>query len=256
MMSKPSSAPPLAVLLHEAVHGAAEVLGVDHADDVLRLAAEDRDAGVRRVDRLREDGVGRRLGVDHLDVAPVHHHLLDLPLAEVERAEQPVALLGSPTAPSEWCSAIAAGDLELAPTAGGAFGSVVARRTSRSTSRANARTAVTAGDEQRHQEADRPGDPERRRLGAGDRAGLRHHLGEDQHQRRHRHGGDRDAAVAEQPGEEQRWRATAARTLARVLPSRIAPTSRSLSSVSASAPGRAALAAVGHGRAAGRGSRW
>ena len=35
---------------------------------------------------------GRRLGVDHLDVAPVHHHLLDLALAEVERAEQAVAV--------------------------------------------------------------------------------------------------------------------------------------------------------------------
>ena len=92
MMSKPSSAPVAAVLAHEAVDGAGEVLGVDHADDVLGLAAKDRDAGVRRVDRLLEDLGGRHLGVDHLDVAAVHHHLLDLALAEVERAEEPVAV--------------------------------------------------------------------------------------------------------------------------------------------------------------------
>ena len=93
MMSKPSSAPsPGAVLAHEAMHGAGEVLGVDDADDVLRLAAEDRDAGVRRVDRLLEDLGRRGVGVDHLDVAAVHHHLLDLPLVEVERAEEEVAV--------------------------------------------------------------------------------------------------------------------------------------------------------------------
>ena len=74
------------------MHGAGEVLGVDDADDVLRLAAEDRDAGVRRVDRLLEDLGRRGLGVDHLDVAAVHHHLLDLALTEIEHAEQPVAV--------------------------------------------------------------------------------------------------------------------------------------------------------------------
>ena len=79
-----------AVLADEAVDGAGEVLGVDDADDVLGLAAEDRDAGVRRVDRLLEDLGRRRLGVDHLDVAAVHHDLLDLAVAEVEALEAAV----------------------------------------------------------------------------------------------------------------------------------------------------------------------
>ena len=47
-----------AVVGDEAVDGAREILGVDDADDVLGLAAEDRDAGVGRVDRLREDLAG------------------------------------------------------------------------------------------------------------------------------------------------------------------------------------------------------
>jgi hypothetical protein len=72
--------------------GAGEVLGVDDADDVLGVAAIDRQPGVRRGERLGEDLLGRRVAVDRLDVAAVHHHLLDLALAEVERAEQAVAV--------------------------------------------------------------------------------------------------------------------------------------------------------------------
>ena len=80
------------MLADVAVDGAGEVLGVDDADDIFRLAAEDRDAGVGRVDRLLEDLGGRRLGVDHFDVAAVHHHLLDLAVAEVEALEPTVEL--------------------------------------------------------------------------------------------------------------------------------------------------------------------
>ena len=114
---------------------------MDHADDVLRLAAEDRDAGVRRVDRLREDRVGRRLGVDHLDVAAVHHHLLDLRAGRGRARRAAGRGCSVSTAPSEWCSAIAPAISGCADS-GRAPSGRSRTPNSRSTSRARPRTAV------------------------------------------------------------------------------------------------------------------
>jgi hypothetical protein len=69
-----------------------QVLGMHDAHDVLGLALEDRQAGVRALQRLAQDLFGRRVGVDHLDAGTVQHDLLHRALMQVERAQKPVAM--------------------------------------------------------------------------------------------------------------------------------------------------------------------
>ena len=49
------------------LHRAQQVLGVNHADDVLGLVALERQAGVRGFQALAQDVGDRQVGVDHLD---------------------------------------------------------------------------------------------------------------------------------------------------------------------------------------------
>ena len=60
------------------------VLGVQHADDRVRVAAPDRVARVGALQHLLDDLLDRRVGVDRDDVAAVGHDLADLELLEVE----------------------------------------------------------------------------------------------------------------------------------------------------------------------------
>ncbi|OIQ71356.1 hypothetical protein GALL_470280 [mine drainage metagenome] len=77
---------------HQAVNLTQQILGVDHAHHVLRLAAVGRDAGVRRGEALGDDLIGVGIGVGHLDLTAVAHHLFDRAVAKVERAQQAVAV--------------------------------------------------------------------------------------------------------------------------------------------------------------------
>ena len=205
MMSKPSSAPsPPRVRAHEAVDGAGEVLGVDDADDVLRLAAEDRDAGVRRVDRLLEDLGRRGLGVDHLDVAAVHHHLLHLALAEVERPEEEVAVRPLHRA-FGMVQRDGAGGLLLRGQHGEPGVDLDAEEPEhppRQGARGARHRREGADDE-----ADHRRDPGRDGLGPGHGQGSRQHLGEDEDGRRHHQRGEEHALRAEEAGEAGWWRA-------------------------------------------------
>ena len=80
-------------LAEVAAHPRQQVLGVQHADDAVGIAAPDRQAGVGAAHDLVEDLLRRRVGVDADDVLAVGHDLADLDAGEVEDAAQHVALL-------------------------------------------------------------------------------------------------------------------------------------------------------------------
>ena len=144
---------------------------------------------------------GARLGVDHLDVAAVHHHLLDLALRR-GRARR-AAGRGRPSRP---CPRSGAGRScrrsPAAPRGSCVFGSTSTPKTPQHQPhegadrvRPPARSAITSTRISRDTRG-------REGLGVGDRIGLGQHLGEDQHQRRHHQRRERHAAGAEQHGEE------------------------------------------------------
>jgi hypothetical protein len=184
------------------VHRAQEVLGVQHADDVLRLAAVERQARVVGVEAEPQDLARGQVGVDHLDAGAVEHDLLDRALMQVERAQKPVAvfLLHHALGMADGQRAhdllmhredVCAGLDPHAEQAQHPAHDDAARRHHRApaprsptpTGRA-ARAAVL--------------------LGVVDGVGLGQHLGEDEHQHRHhqrRHG---HAALAQKRGEERR----------------------------------------------------
>ena len=66
------------------VQRAQQALGMQHADDVVRLVAPQRDAGVLAVQHLAHDLLRRQVGVDHGHVAPVDHDVGDRHLVEVQ----------------------------------------------------------------------------------------------------------------------------------------------------------------------------
>ena len=72
---------------------AQQILGVQHADDVLRLVAPQRNAGVFGRQHLAHQLLRRQVGVDHHHLGAVDHDVGDLQLAQVEQAAEHVAVL-------------------------------------------------------------------------------------------------------------------------------------------------------------------
>ena len=68
--------------------GAEQVLGVHDADDVVGLAAIERDARVGRRQHLGDDRIGRLVGVDQHDVAAMGHDVAHRAVAEIEHRAQ------------------------------------------------------------------------------------------------------------------------------------------------------------------------
>ncbi|MEJ1969845.1 MAG: hypothetical protein WDN03_14590 [Rhizomicrobium sp.] len=73
--------------------GADDVLGVDHADDVLRLPAPYRHAGMAGIEHFLQHVLRRHGGVDRYHVLAVDHDVGDGELAQVEHARDHVAVL-------------------------------------------------------------------------------------------------------------------------------------------------------------------
>ena len=70
---------------------AQQILGVQHADDVVGLAAPDRHARIGRADNRMEKLARRQIGVDRVHFRPVDHHVLDGEFAEIEQAAEHIA---------------------------------------------------------------------------------------------------------------------------------------------------------------------
>ncbi len=189
---------------HQPVDGAQQVLGVHQADDVLGLAVEDGQAGVPGLQALGQDRLRIARGVDHLDLAPVEHHLLDRAVREVERAEDAVAVLLLDHALG-MAEMERAGDLlahrEHVGVGVGLHPEEVEDPAHQPAHRAD------HGGEHPHHHGDRRRDQRRRALGVGDRVGLGQHLGEDQHQQRHHQRRQRHPRFAENAREQRRRQA-------------------------------------------------
>ena len=72
---------------------AQQILGVQHADDVFRLLAPQRNAGVFGRQHLAHQILRRQVGVDHHHLGAMNHDVGDLQLAQVEQAAEHVAVL-------------------------------------------------------------------------------------------------------------------------------------------------------------------
>jgi hypothetical protein len=82
-------------LAHVAVgraNGPQQVLGVQDADDVLRLVAPQRNAGVFGRQHLAHDVLGRQVGVDQHHLGAMDHDVGDLKLAQIEQPAEHIAV--------------------------------------------------------------------------------------------------------------------------------------------------------------------
>ncbi len=70
------------------VHGAQQRLGMDDADDIVRLALPHRKAAERAGEDLGDDRHRRILGIDHGDHLAMGHDLADLDLLQIEDGMQ------------------------------------------------------------------------------------------------------------------------------------------------------------------------
>ena len=181
------------------VDRAQQILGVDHADDVFRIVAVERQAGVRGFERLAQDVGGGLVGVDHLDPRAVEHHLLDRTVREVERAQDAVAVLLLDHA-FGMAELQGTGDL-LAHGEDVAVGIGAHPEDVKHAAHEVAHRRHDGREDQNH-ELDRAGDEGRGGFGVGDGVGLGQHLREDQHQKRHHQRGDGDAVLAEDLGQQ------------------------------------------------------
>ena len=151
------------------------------------LAAPERQARIGRGQHLAHDLLRGEVGVDGPHPGAVDHHVGHREIAQVEQAAEHVALgFGDPALPMQQV------DL-AADLLGRRRGSTGARRCGRR--RAAASSAPAA---RWRASRGRTAPPSRRRgramssddaVGRVDRDGLRQHLGEDDHQHRHDHGG-------------------------------------------------------------------
>ena len=72
---------------HQPVDLSQQVLGMDHAQDVVVAVAKDRQAGVRAGQHLGQDLVRGLRGIDHLDLAAVAHDLVHRAVIQVQRTQ-------------------------------------------------------------------------------------------------------------------------------------------------------------------------
>ena len=72
---------------------AQQILGVQHADDIFRLVAPQRDSRVFGRQHLAHQFLRRQVGVDHHHFGAMNHHVGDLQFAQVQQAAEHVAVL-------------------------------------------------------------------------------------------------------------------------------------------------------------------
>ena len=150
-------------LAHEAVNRARRSLAWITPTMFSRLAAEDRDAGVRRVDRLLEDLVraarrrrsSRCRGGASSPPRPVRWPRSSAPSSRSRSSFS--------TVPSEWRSVMRPGDLLAGRRGQLALGSVAHPEEPQHQPHEGAHQRCTTGDSSRDQQPDRPRDPWRQR---------------------------------------------------------------------------------------------
>ena len=187
-------------VMGQAVDFAQEVLGVDDAEDVFVAVAEDGQAGMGGGQRLRDDLFRRVVGVEHLDLAAVAHDFVHRAVGEVERAEQAVAGLFFHRA---FGMAERDGSGDLFADGGDATVFVAAHAEGVEEAAHEEADEGDDGGEDDDQDADDGSDAGGDGFRIGDGECLWQHFAEDQDEDGHDEGGQRDAAVAEETGEER-----------------------------------------------------
>ena len=183
------------------VHGAQEVFGMDHTDDVFRIVPKDRQAGVVGLQAFLHD-VGRiGIRVDHLNPRTVQHDLFHRAFAQVERAQDAVAVLF-------FDDTLGMAQLQR-PGDLFAHGKDVAVRVDLYPEKPQHTAHEIAyrrhhRREEQHHDADGPRDECCGPLGIGDGIGLGQNLREDEHQERHHQCRQRHAAFTEKPRKQRR----------------------------------------------------
>ena len=184
-----------------AVHGAQQVLGVQNADDVVRIALEHRQPGIGAGQHLFHDLRRRLVGIDHRYAGSVGHDFVDLQVAEIQNARQHLPLgidlrirlrrRVQPDHPTQFFLAGSRRKVAVEPHAEhpeGAFDDKLDRPGGR--------------PQHNHDGAQQRRDAQGGAVGVIDGVGLRHHLGEDQHHEGHDNRGVEHAVGAE-PADEQ-----------------------------------------------------
>ena len=123
--------------------GAEQILGVQHADDVVGFAAPQRHARIGRGQHFAHQFVGRQIGVDRAHFGAMDHRVADRDLVEFEQAAEHVALVARDLALAMQdvdgaLQFLGAGDAELASRP-------AKRRTACSKPRTSTSTALTTG---------------------------------------------------------------------------------------------------------------
>ena len=77
---------------HVLMHGAQEVFGVDHTNDIVLLAAINGQACVVAAQTTIQNFLRLKVSIDHLDPGTVKHDLLHGPLCQIKRTQNTVAI--------------------------------------------------------------------------------------------------------------------------------------------------------------------
>jgi len=186
-------------LFQHLLHRAQQFLGMQDTDHVLGLFAVKRQAGMRAFQDKAQNLHDRQVGVDHLDIRTVHHDLFDGAFAQVERAQDAVAMflfddafgMAQLDRPGNLLA-----DGQDVGVGIGAHPEQGQHGTHKRPDGADDRS------EQLDDDRDRPRHKACGPFGIGDGIGLGQDLGEDQHEDRHDQRRQRHAGFAERAGEQ------------------------------------------------------
>jgi hypothetical protein len=181
------------------LHRAQQRLGMQHADDVVRIVPPQRQPGVRAGQHLLHDVFRRLVDIDRDDLLAVRDDIGDLDIGQIQNGAQHGALVPF---------LLAGAGVQVDDPAQFLLGMLGAqRRTDIDSEEAQRRThddVYGMGD--REQDNDHGAHDRGHREGHAVRmvngVGLGQHLGEDQDQQGHAQGGVGDAGVAEEPDQE------------------------------------------------------
>ena len=181
---------------------AQQILGVQHADDVFRFFAPQRNACVFRGQHLAHQILRRQVGIDHHHFGAMDHHVGDLKLAQVQQAAEHVAIL-------LFDLALVMKQIDrAAQTLGWRQDRLVGPDPDPQNTHQHADNRLDQREQRPqhvHHQFHRTGNQQRHPIRRIDGDGLRQHLGEDHHQHRHHAGGVEHTDLAE-PGRENAGR--------------------------------------------------
>ena len=173
--------------------GAQQVLCVQHADNVVRIAAPERHTGVGRSDNLAHKFVGREIGVDEPHLHAVDHHVGHGNLRQLKKTAEHVPFDARDLA-------FLVQDIDRAHElfVTGNSGIILGKRQAAQAQDAARQHFHRLHDRTKYgdKEEDERCDHQRYAVGIGDCDRLRHDLAEDDNQRRHDARRRPDAVIA------------------------------------------------------------